>query len=1012
MNTSTFTALLDIYFTTPAKFTGLVYCKAYDVGLSMSSDLASDLLLNSASSWYPERTQHVELQISSLEPESKYEVYCLVTNALGLHSTLHQIYSTKTTFITTCCKRVDVLESPSFRVNSPKFSKPEDVVSSNEQRSFPTLLKAMIDVKTNSTIDHYRITTYDTSLQTPKGIIAFSCCVVFAMMIGAILFYRWDRQVEVMKKRHKNKKHSEVSSTETTQQGVLLEHDHLKNILVDSIATLFLSNESSSQRARWTASTNSIASNKVRLESRTVQWIGLLGNILVLVFMNSLFVALFFPDDGTCESYHTEDSCHSKQQILFPSTSLCSWHIDYDMEQPTEDVINGTASCRLNNHLPHYSVLIIAATVIALLAIPILVILEKIRLEILSKQPMIEELTTNNSWLGYILPLYTMAMKKNISSTKKLPFDHKFHHHQDDDKHEHWQNEFLSRMAFDDNASVFIEVGHLLISIEELFTHPMNSTTRRRSKEHMHIQAAKKFAIQNELGMSINANFTITKSSSFLATLFANPSQPQIEHVITVARISARQLANTLYRISIDDQDTTTTIEMYLVHAFLQEQLSSISKCAFQYYLYYWPPFHYTITVNSYVWLFAALFSSMIYLTCFVWTIDWCLRSGSNVIPIWGYLFALVIVQECIYQEIMKHSFIHNLTFTVMKPQLSSIYQTLLDIIARLERQEEHQLTGWEEFHSLRIIQHISPVCRVSRLPSFVDLPIARLFHYIDDADRYHCQQERVASQQLSFLEKLCMCLFTLPAMFHGTKHSSLVIEILLRVLFPISYALGILIFAVMFEYDRVIFIVIVLVLVLWFSLTYYIPQRYHDLLQIVDIGRTNITFLIADAFHSILRKLMKIFSHDIVVPTLFPWNENHQTQVHEDEVWKLINLPTAYDTRWNQLQENQGTVVHGEINELLMHKQRDLQNSISVLGKDESVEIIFRSEITENLPPVVLPLGGLVPSNDKENADIALHPIQSDENEISPSSIHSLNGMKEVGVDSPWIKVVNDVNI
>ena len=74
-------------------------------------------------------------------------------------------------------------------------------------------------------------------------------------------------------------------------------------------------------------------------KTRLIRWTKVCLALLIELFLVSLFYGMFYPDNGTCESYSYKSNCLILKNSV-SGASLCKWEIDVN-------VING-GKCTLN----------------------------------------------------------------------------------------------------------------------------------------------------------------------------------------------------------------------------------------------------------------------------------------------------------------------------------------------------------------------------------------------------------------------------------------------------------------------------------------------------------------------------------------------------------------------------------------------------------------------------------------------------------------------------------------
>jgi hypothetical protein len=125
------------------------------------------------------------------------------------------------------------------------------------------------------------------------------------------------------------------------------------------------------------------------LYNRFLKWIQVMIQVILLLFINTLFFYIFYPDRGMCEGYHTSFSCLEKANDV-TGENLCIWNSN------TVNVLSGigsqstSSSCILN--VPTVSAknipfIMLLATITILVSMPVVIGLNLLLMNIIATVP-------------------------------------------------------------------------------------------------------------------------------------------------------------------------------------------------------------------------------------------------------------------------------------------------------------------------------------------------------------------------------------------------------------------------------------------------------------------------------------------------------------------------------------------------------------------------------------------------------------------------------------------------
>ena len=126
--------------------------------------------------------------------------------------------------------------------------------------------------------------------------------------------------------------------------------------------------------------------------TRLIRWVHLVMMILLMLFVDTLFFGIFFPDEGFCESQQTKADCLSSVSSV-TNDYLCVWEESVSWGSlntynyaPTQTA-QASVSCSIASPPNTLSFIFILAVCTIIVALPLTVFYEYILMEICSKRP-------------------------------------------------------------------------------------------------------------------------------------------------------------------------------------------------------------------------------------------------------------------------------------------------------------------------------------------------------------------------------------------------------------------------------------------------------------------------------------------------------------------------------------------------------------------------------------------------------------------------------------------------
>eukprot|EP01031_Cornospumella_fuschlensis_P045852 gene45852-56117_t len=352
---------------------------------------------------------------------------------------------------------------------------------------------------------------------------------------------------------------------------------------------------------------------------RYLRWLNFCISLLVMIFFDTLFFSLFFPDNGKCQSYDNEEDC--KREVNMASRrALCSWSSEtvatIDVEK-YED-----ARCVLNpppNDLPFT---LIVAMITFVVNLPLVVMLEYLKTEVCARRPDFGSLGVRNP-LRYLSStpddLGELQEKTALERVFQETFSHLEQHKVacgDPDK-----DNFVYRRAFDEQVSCEQEAQFLSKQSQLFFTqlHEEAYTTPWLSPaEYFHMHSKER-----------------VWSKLLPISLLRNPAA--FIRKIRRVRGDARRIRKSLGEGQGDAAEEAGGWEesVFLLQCFLLEQFPALSRYALQSQLSA-PPSLSPQPIDGPTWLAGWAVLVCVLLFCVYWVLAWGVTNGGRSLALWG----------------------------------------------------------------------------------------------------------------------------------------------------------------------------------------------------------------------------------------------------------------------------------------------------------------------------------------------------------------------------------------
>ena len=482
---------------------------------------------------------------------------------------------------------------------------------------------------------------------------------------------------------------------------------------------------------------------------RRIRFLTICTELMIILFVDSLFYGILFEDDGSCENMSgrygkTEDDCLSLPSRMQSSVSRCVWH-------------EGTNVCELRPPPSTIQFYMVVSIMITLLTVIPNVICTVILTDVCSLRPKFRDLWTTG-----------IAEYNNDPVVKKARTIITRHSE-------------LGKLLKSANKSglyrdILSYIDYTIVSEEAAILMTMAEATVNKSLQQGSLPWRLEYLTHK---MDLDR---VSHALTFLGLFpdgtpipltwmqwltFGTPRK-RIERKLKAVRSRAQDILNDMEMFVEGEEDCKDTL---LIQNFILEQLSPFKRYALRHEFFQVdtaiPGF-----VNGYLWLMAWAFIMMIWMFLMYWVILWALNNSNVTVNAWAYQLIFVLLQEIFINELLQIFIVHVMIIEALRPQLRRIYFALNTVIVS----KMDKVASSFDREDVCVVQHMSAACRASR--KHPHLPAAQLLMRVDDNDAALCQHNRDIS--LGWLMSLLIVIPTMLALSHETIQQGI-----MDILFP-----------------------------------------------------------------------------------------------------------------------------------------------------------------------------------------------------------------------------------
>jgi hypothetical protein len=486
--------------------------------------------------------------------------------------------------------------------------------------------------------------------------------------------------------------------------------------------------------------------------TRTLRWTNIVLGFLLNLFFDTLFYGIFYPDEGTCEVYTTEDSClHEQSQI---STSrLCVWTLNTDTPAATD------GTCALNPPPQSFVFLIIVVLCTVVISVPIQFSYDLLLFQLCMRRPRFEDWgLTSEYWIGRSTHNLSGKKEAQVSPIQELysqvdyerqsgGYEHAVHSDASKAQHILADNNFKARTIYDSHMSADYEANKLLAEVKDFLDVHVNAPkVPWQNSKFSVVTQAKANAIQKYIGIYPDGRPVPLSVVDYL--LYGTPKK-KLNAGIERARAKSEQIQHRLKEFGNGELQNRDTM---LIQFFILEQFS-----AFKQFVLHRHMFDFNVStpgpISPFLWIFAWAFILLSILFFLYWGFIWGVNQAGHTVANWGINIGTSLAQDVFVVQVFRVYIIYSLSMISIKPQLQFIYRVLAKVAISYAQDELV-----DDFLDVRVCQHLSPACRAAHSHVASNLATGTILRHIDDADVAVCRLKYDVS-----MATIATAAFTLP---------------------------------------------------------------------------------------------------------------------------------------------------------------------------------------------------------------------------------------------------------
>ena len=493
---------------------------------------------------------------------------------------------------------------------------------------------------------------------------------------------------------------------------------------------------------------------------RAIRYLVIVTDILILLFVDSLFFGILFVDDGYCESLSgegNEEICMAKPSKMQSGISMCYFD-------------ETTYGCYLRPPPDDLTFFLIVAMLVTALSILPSVFCETILRDVCAGTPSfaVQHSTENkfimnlgelrrgakNSLAAYLSCAMAAVGEAELNSGRQ---------NEDDKETDPVIIENALRLEEANSYNEFLALHEEVNLMTKAAKATLTCNAASRSLpwtvgtlDHQDVSLDRARALREYLSLYEDGSpvpMTITQRLIF------GTSRKKLEWKIQKVRNRVVDIMRHVDEFLKSDQGAVDNINSYLIQTFILEQVSPFRRYALREEFFHYdnasPP-----PVNGVLWVSCWVFLILLWIFLVYWCLLWAVENSSVTAMMWMKQMIFVLIQECFVNECMQIFIVNVLVVESLRPQMKKIINVLTGILlVKVATQKKSQNEGFN------LAQHTSAACRAAQKPELRKLISSQLLLNINDHDISVCRE--VKSEKMGMLPSLLITLPTLLAFMH-----------------------------------------------------------------------------------------------------------------------------------------------------------------------------------------------------------------------------------------------------
>lgn len=505
--------------------------------------------------------------------------------------------------------------------------------------------------------------------------------------------------------------------------------------------------------------------------SRSIRYLNWVTELLILVFVDSLFFGIVYPAD-TCTQYSfigkdQRDACLMQESPVTSDGRLCEWN-------------EATYECSINSPPETLLFFVGYSIVITLFAVPIKILSNFFLDEFCAKRPNFEETVMPEWFVSIFVNSQDVERGSHVGFVRQSALGDLFQHKDEVDSNNS-QKDSIARTVGLNRYYDFLPIGDELDYI-------IRSVYTTLNKEIQLVQFPWRSAIGGEESIDVTSIVKQDRRREAILNFIGlypdctpiplnwynwlrfGTHDSYLRNKLASVRVATEGIIEETELLAEFEEDMKDSL---LVQHFILEQLPFLKRIALESHLLQFD-MAYPQQIAWYVWLLAWTFQVCLMGFFFFWILAWAIANGQGVFISWGFSLVLVLLEDFFIAEPMICYLVHVMAIEVMQPQLRHIYHTLQKIAV------DKLSDDYVPHGDIRISQHFSATCRAARDEQLVNLPSSKLLTRIDDDEVDQCRGVRRA--KVSLLSFVAIGLPTLFGFF-GNNVQDFVFDVLVAMI-------------------------------------------------------------------------------------------------------------------------------------------------------------------------------------------------------------------------------------